>query len=119
MTDSNGFEGCRPGGIGGPFCQSLFEAMSTPLLLRSSRVGSARALGTPCAVRLGPRPRTAIVSLPLWLPRMKPAMTTLLPVLTKARVLMLASFAGTAWLRSYTSTKPTPEVLFLPLMMAV
>ena len=48
------------------------------------------------AARLGPMPRTTILSLPLLLPRMKPAMTMSSPVLTKARVLMLASFAGTA-----------------------
>ena len=66
---------------------------SAPLLSRSSSVGLARALGTPNSVRLGPIPRTTIRSLPLLFPRMKPAMTMSSPVLTKARVLMLASFA--------------------------
>ena len=52
-------------------CQSLFAIRSAPLPSRSSSVGLASALGTPKAVRLGPMPRTTILSLPLLLPRMK------------------------------------------------
>ena len=63
---------------------------------RSSSVGSAIASGTPKAARLGPIPRTTILSLPLWLPRMKPAITMSSPVLTNARVLMSPSFESSA-----------------------
>src|SRR6187401_3391748 len=42
-----------------------------------------------------------------------------LPVPTKARVLILPSFEGTAGSRSYTSTNPTPVVLSFPLMIPV
>ena len=79
----------------------------------------ASALATPSAVRLGPMPRAMIPSVPALLPRMNPAITMSLPVLTKALVLMLASLAATDWLKSYASIKPTPEVLLLPRTMAV
>ena len=62
------------------------------MLSRNSSVGLASALGTPKAVRLGPIPRTTILLSPLFPPRIKPAITILLPVPTKALVLMLASF---------------------------
>ena len=48
------------------------------------------------AVRLGPMPRTIILSAPLLPPRMNPAITMLLPVPIKARVLILASFEPAA-----------------------
>ena len=75
---------------------------------RSSRVGlaSTALAGNVPGARLGPIPRTTILSVappgplaPLSL-RRKPAMTMLSPVLTKARVLRLASFESTPWLRS-------------------
>ncbi len=46
-------------------CQSLFAMRSAPLLSRSSSVGSARGSDTPRAARLGPMPRTTILSFPL------------------------------------------------------
>ena len=51
-----------------------------------------QGVGHPGAVRLGPIPRTTILSSPLLPPRMKPAITMSFPVPTKARVLILASF---------------------------
>ena len=124
IPDSSGFVGARPAAVSsaawaGSSCQSSLKLSNAPSLLRSSSVGFARALGTPSGVRLGPIPRATILSLPLLPPSMNPAITILSAVSTKARVLMLASFAGTAWLRSYTSIKPTPKPLLLPLMITV
>ena len=99
-------------------CQSLLAMRSAPLESRNCSVGSSSALATPPAARLGPMPRAIILSGPP-VPRMKPAMTMSLPVPTNARVLILASFAEAAALRSYTSTNPTPAVLFLPRTIAV
>ena len=47
---------------------------------------------SPRSLRLGPSPRTMIGSSPPPLPRMKPAITMSLPVLTNARVLMFPNF---------------------------
>ena len=48
-----------------------------------------------------------------WLPRtMKPPIITLSSVWTKLRVLMLPRIESALELRSYTSTRPTPVVLF-------
>ena len=71
-----------------------------PLLSRSSSVGSASGLAMPKFARLGPIPRTRILSFPLLPPRIKPAIKMLSAVPTKARVLILASFESTAWLTS-------------------
>src|ERR1700675_2165531 len=124
MADSRLLLGASPAAViiaawTGSSCQLLSEERSAPLASCSSRVGSASALGTPKAVRLGPIPRTMTLSAPLPLPRMKPAITTSVPVLTKARVLILASLEAAARSRSYTSTKATPVVLLLPRTIAV
>ena len=98
MADSSMFGGPRPAAIISAFCagssiQLSFDRTSVPLLLRNSRNGSASALDTG---RLGPMPRTMTLSIPLPLPRMKPAIIMLAPVLTKARVLILPSFEAAA-----------------------
>ena len=50
--------------------------------------------------KAGADTHVTILSSPVWWPRMKPAITMLSPVLTKARVLILASFESAPWLRS-------------------
>ena len=94
MPDSSGLLGAKPAALISPAwtgssCQLSSDRMSVPLLSRNSRVGSASLLVTG---RLGPIPRRTTLSARGPLPRMKPAIIMLEPVLTKARVLILASF---------------------------
>src|SRR2546421_8800947 len=105
MADSFEFEGANPAVVIsaawiGSSAQSLFDLRSAPFALRSSRVGSGKGFAMPKELRLGPSPRRITRSLPLLLPRVKPAMATLLPGLTNARVLRLASFEAAALSRS-------------------
>src|SRR5215831_6419703 len=112
MQDSSGLVG----GIDDPW-QLSFAANKRPLLSRSSRVGSAKGLGMPELLRLGPIPRTSILAL-LPEPRMKPAIATLSATPTRARVLTLRNCEPDGD-RSYNSTKPTPVVPFFPANTAV
>ena len=50
---------------------------------------------------------------------MNPPIITLSPVCTKLRVLMLRRIELVSGLRSYTSTRATPVVLFTPRTIAV
>ncbi len=106
MPDSNGLVGASPAAVSSAACaalscQSLFPITIAPLPSRNSKVGLASALGTPRPVRLGPIPAHYYCGHgPLLPPSMKPAITMLSPVLTKARVLMLPSFEPAPGLRS-------------------
>ena len=75
----------------GSICQLSLDWIIVPLLLNRSKVGSASTEESPESARLGPSPRITTLSLPVPWPRMMPAITTLLPVLTNARVLRFAS----------------------------
>ena len=103
----------------GSSVQLSFATRVAPLASCNSSVGSARTLFNPNWLSDGPMPRKAIRELTWPLPRIKPPIITLLPFWTKPRVLMLASCESEPALLSYTSTMPTPVVLFLPVMIAV
>ena len=92
-------------------CQSLFDADQRSHCCRAAPgldLANAGDNG-----RLGPIPRTTIGSLLVPLPRMKPAITMSLPVLTKARVLMLPSFEAVAWSQIVDFHQAYPVVLFV------
>ena len=80
----------------GSSIQSLFDRITVPALLRNSSCGLASALGTPSGVRLGPIPRTTTLVVPVFPPKINPAIMMSPPVATKPRVLMLPSLESAA-----------------------
>src|SRR6266487_845400 len=88
MADSRLFGGRRLAGIDwafGALAQSLLEVMIAPAPLCNSNEGFASASAIPKPLNVGPRARKRIDLFPLPV-MIKPAIRTLLPVRTKARV---------------------------------
>src|SRR5678815_1737167 len=98
MPDSLGSLRPRPSAVSsaacnGLSCQLSFVLKSAPLLLCSTRVGSAKPSGIPNCAREGPIPRKAtfLGALPATI---NPPITTLLPASTCTRVEMFRARAG-------------------------
>src|SRR5436190_21939939 len=107
IADSRLFVGARPAALinaacTGLSCQSLLEMSNVPSASRNSNAGlaSTALAGKKFGDRLGPISRATTSLLPLPSLNRKPAITTSLPVLTKARVLRFDSFDAADTLRS-------------------